>query len=82
MGVRAIMDSLTEIPYMHTKSVRLWKVKAQDEGTRTICNYMEKAKTLEYLDLMDNQIGPLGIVYLQIYCWLQWYYFDYFPLRL
>jgi len=24
---------------------------------------MEKAKTLEYLDLMDNQIGPLGIYY-------------------
>ena len=54
VGVRAIMDSLTEIPYMNTKNVRLRKVKAEDEGTRTICNFLEKAKTLEYLDLMDN----------------------------
>ena len=48
------------IRYLHTKSIRLWKVKASDEGTRTICNYMEKSKTIEYLDLMDNQVGHLG----------------------
>ncbi|KAL4484974.1 hypothetical protein ABPG74_020151 [Tetrahymena malaccensis] len=64
VGVRSIMDSLTEIPYLHTKSIRLWKVKAQDEGTRTICNYMEKSKTIEYLDLMDNQVGSLGCEFL------------------
>ncbi|EGR33938.1 hypothetical protein IMG5_030190 [Ichthyophthirius multifiliis] len=64
VGIRAIMDSLSEIQYQHTKSVRLWKVRAQDEGTRTICNYMEKVKTLELLDLMDNQISKLGCEFL------------------
>ena len=43
------------------KSVRLWKVRAEDEGTRTICNYMDKVKKVEVLDLLNNDITPLGI---------------------
>ena len=43
VGVRAILDSMTELNYKHCKSLRLWKVKAEDEGVRCICNYMIKA---------------------------------------
>lgn len=52
--VRAIMDCFSEITYKHLKKIRLWKVRAQDEGVRAICNYIDKAQTVEYLDLLDN----------------------------
>lgn len=38
----------------------MYKVDAQDEGTRVICNYMEKVKKVEVLDLLNNDITPLG----------------------
>ena len=42
------------------KILKLWRVKAQDEGVRCICNFMTKVKVLEVLDLLDNEIGVLG----------------------
>ena len=70
VGVRALMESMSELrynkkiikilSYKHLKILRLWKVGAQDEGVRTICSYMHKVKTLEYLDLLDNEVGLLG----------------------
>ena len=35
-------------------------MKAQDEGVRSVCIYIDKVKQLEILDLMDNQIGLIG----------------------
>ena len=60
VGVRTLMESFSEISYKHLKSLRLWKVKAQDEGIRSICIYIDKVKLLEILDLLDNEIGLLG----------------------
>jgi hypothetical protein len=60
VNVRAIMDTFSEISYKHLKTLRLWKVKAEDEGIRSICNYIEKVQTIEYLDMLDNDITPLG----------------------
>ena len=48
------------LSYKHLKILRLWKIGASDEGVRTICAYMHKVKTLEYLDLLDNEVGLLG----------------------
>lgn len=39
-------------------------MNAGDEGVRSICNYMLKSKTIEYLDLLDNNIGLLGCEFL------------------
>lgn len=64
VGVRALADTCSEINYQHLKNLRLWKVGAGDEGVRAICNYMLKCKTIEYLDLLDNQIGLLGCEFL------------------
>jgi Ran GTPase-activating protein (RanGAP) involved in mRNA processing and transport len=64
VNVRAIMDTFSEITYKHLKTLRLWKVKAEDEGIRSICNYIEKAQTITYLDLLDNEITPLGCEFL------------------
>lgn len=46
--------------YKHVKSIKLWKVNAQDEGVRTVCNFMMKMKIIDNLDLLDNGIGALG----------------------
>ncbi len=62
--MRAIMDTFSEIAYKHLKKLRLWKIRAEDEGVRSICNYIDKAQTLEYLDLLDNDISPLGCEFL------------------
>lgn len=64
VGVRSFADSLIEVDYKHLKILRLWKVDARDEGVRTICNYMLKSKTIEYLDLLDNNITKLGCEFL------------------
>ena len=58
------MDSLSDINYQHLKIIRLWKVDLQDEGLRSICNYIDKVRTVEYLDLMDNKITALGCEFL------------------
>ena len=53
-----------DLNYQHLKKIRLWKVKADDEGVRSICNYIDKSNSIEYLDLMDNGITPLGCEFL------------------
>jgi hypothetical protein len=54
------MDALCDLNYQHLKIIRLWKIDLQDEGLRSICNYIDKVETVEYLDLMDNKITALG----------------------
>lgn len=58
------MDALCDMNYQHLKVIRLWKVDLQDEGLRSICNYIDKVQTVEYLDLMDNKITALGCQFL------------------
>lgn len=58
------MDAMCDLNYQHLKVVRLWKVDLQDEGLRSICNYIDKMGTIEYLDLMDNKITALGCEFL------------------
>ena len=50
------------------KSIRLWRVKAADEGVRSIANYLQGNKTVTILDLMDNGITALGITVLNLGC--------------
>jgi len=46
--------------YKHLKILRLVNVGGSDEGARTICIYMKKAQTIEYLALVKEGIGLLG----------------------
>lgn len=41
-------------------SIRLWKIKAGDEGIRAVCNFLNKNTTVTILDVMDNGLTPLG----------------------
>ena len=58
------MDSFLDLNYQHLKVIRLWKVDLQDEGLRSICAYIDKVGSVEYLDLMDNKITSLGCEFL------------------
>ena len=58
------MDALSDLNYQHLKIIRLWKIDLQDEGLRSICNYIDKVASVEYLDLMDNKITALGCEFL------------------
>lgn len=49
---RAFMECLIDLNYQHLKKIRLWKADLEDEGVRSICNYIQKCNTIEYLDLM------------------------------
>lgn len=58
------METLTDLNYQHLKKIRVWKADLQDQGVRSICNYIEKCNTIEYLDLMENNITELGCEFL------------------
>ena len=59
-GIRALMDALKEINYLHAFSLRLWKTFCEDEGVRAICQWLEINRTIRFLELLDNRITPLG----------------------
>ena len=63
------MDALRLLPqyykdeneaYKHTISIRLWKTDSEDEGCRAVCQYIAACPTILMLELLDNQITPLG----------------------
>ena len=59
-GIRAIMDSLRAVSYPHCRSIRLWKTYCEDEGVRAVCQFIQVAKGVSVLELLDNKITPLG----------------------
>lgn len=64
VGIRSIFDALYDLDYQHVKVINVWKAKAEDEGCRSICNFIVKVKTINKLDLLENQISPLGCQFL------------------
>ena len=58
------MDALREVKYQHCVSIRLWKTFCEDEGVRAVCQYLEVAKNVAFLELLDNAITPLGCEFL------------------
>jgi len=58
------MDALKSVNYPHTKSIRIWKAGAQDEGVRAICEYAKTCQNLLILELLDNEITKLGCEFL------------------
>ena len=54
------MGALIDVDYPHTKSIRLWKAACQDEGVRWTCNYIAMCAQVQILELLDNDITPLG----------------------
>ena len=63
-GTRAIMDTLRDHKYQYCSSIRLWKVYCEDEGVRAVCQYLEMNKNVAFLELLDNNITPLGCEFL------------------
>jgi len=61
VGIRSFCEALRDIKYKHLKSMRFWRVKAQDEGVRTACDFLKlNTSKVTILDLLSNEITPLG----------------------
>lgn len=58
------MDALRDVKYQHCTSIRFWKAFCEDEGVRAICQYLELGKNVAFLELLDNNITPLGCEFL------------------
>jgi hypothetical protein len=39
-GTKAITDSLKQANYPHLTSIRFWKTYCEDEGVRSICEFL------------------------------------------
>ena len=63
-GTRAIMDAMKDAKYQHCVSIRLWKTFCEDEGVRAVCQYLEIGRNVVFLELLDNNITPLGCEFL------------------
>jgi Ran GTPase-activating protein (RanGAP) involved in mRNA processing and transport len=59
-GVKALMESLKQVDYQHCKSLRLWKTGCEDEGVRSIVDWLLTNSSVEMLELLENKITPLG----------------------
>jgi Ran GTPase-activating protein (RanGAP) involved in mRNA processing and transport len=46
--------------YPHCASIRLWQTACEDEGVRSICEYLDLGKPVTILELLDNKITALG----------------------
>lgn len=44
--MRSFMECLSDLSYQHLKKLRIWRANLQDEGLRSICNYIEKCNTI------------------------------------
>lgn len=65
-GTKAIVDAMITSNYKHCVSIRLWRGKCQDEGTRIIAQYLIKNKDCNILELLDCQVTPLGCEHLNL----------------
>ena len=54
------MDALRAADYQHAKIIRLCRTLCEDEGVRATCNYIAINPNVIMLDLMANNLSPLG----------------------
>jgi len=54
------MEALRQVNYPHCQTIRLWKTYCEDEGVRSICEFITKSLTCRLLELIDNKITSLG----------------------
>lgn len=63
-AIQAIFAAIHDAKIDTLISIRFWKIKAQDEGIRAQSTYMIANKTVEVVDVLDNEITPLGCEFL------------------
>jgi len=69
MVIRSFFDAAKDVKkgagYEHLKTVNIWRADAQDEGVRSICEFLKKEPCkVKTLDLLSNNISPLGCEFL------------------
>ena len=63
-GMRALADALRDTTYMHLRTVRCWRASTEDEGTRSLCQYMRGTASVLTLELLECGITSLGCEFL------------------
>jgi len=64
-GTKLVFETLKQVNLNTIRSIRLWKIKACDEGIRSLCEYLTSCNlNVEIMDLLDNSISPLGCQFL------------------
>ena len=63
-GIRALADALRDTNYVHLRSFRCWKAGAEDEGTRSIAQYMRMTPSILTLELMECGLTSLACEFL------------------
>ena len=63
-GAKALGESLTAIKFDKLKTLRFWKCGIEDNGLRYICSYLAINKSVEVLEILDNNITSLGCEFL------------------
>ena len=54
------MEVACDLQYEHLKKIRIWKGCIGDEGVRFISKFLTIRYSLDLIDLLDNEITPLG----------------------
>jgi len=50
-AIQAMMEAIKDAQIDTLKSIRFWKIKAQDEGVRALSSFMTQNKTVQIVDL-------------------------------
>ncbi|OMJ68997.1 hypothetical protein SteCoe_33405 [Stentor coeruleus] len=63
-AIRALADALRDTSYPHLRTIRCWRAGAEDEGTRSLTQYMRICISIVTLELMECGISYLGCDFL------------------
>ena len=66
-GIKAISDALRDSEYKHLRNIRLWKANSEDEGVRSICQYLRVTPCVITLEFLECDVTPLGCEFLGNY---------------
>lgn len=63
-GMRVLADTLRDLDYKLLRQIRLWGARIDDEGARSLCQFLENNHTVVHLELKGCGITSLGCVFL------------------
>lgn len=63
-GTRALADALRDTNYMHLRTIRCWRASTEDEGTRSICQYLRNTPSILTLELLECGLTSLSCEFL------------------
>jgi hypothetical protein len=63
-GMRVLADTLRDLDYKLLRQIRLWGARIEDDGLRSLCQFLDNNHTIVHLELKGCGITGLGCVFL------------------